>query len=285
MSVCVIGCGMSGLLAAKAVKDFDPNIYLMILDKSENAISQQKGLHYLHDNCGLELKPYTVKNFVNVPTDSVESNNVLYSKKVWGSDNVLNNSLVNLPAKVEIYNFKEAFDILTKQFSKYVVECNFNLGMIKKLQSEYDMIISTIPMPILFPHISYGSEIVYIVDSLPLDMYEIKDFEVHYNLFPDVPWYRVSKIFGQEYTEIVGNFPRDNEFHFYKNFTPVKKIITQTEYDVKEVLQKYGILLAGRWGCWNRKKLVHHVYSDVLDALKIYNSNGVRSVLYDDNKK
>lgn len=269
-SVAILGGGMSGLVAAKAIEQNFPNINFDIYDKCVVNVSQQKGLHYLHGSCGLDLEPQKLQNLVSAPSNLEVGLNVQYSRKVWGNDNVLNNSLVNLPANTNVYDFREAFNILKAHFSKKVCIKDIDRQFVRQCQCMYDLTISTIPLQVLFPNAVCSSETVYAMDGLPMGV-ELKDFTVLYNLDMSEQWYRASNVFGQTYTEFVGNVPGS---------IPIKKIKTQTSLDIEEVLDEYAILLAGRFGCWDRKKLVHQVYSDVIAAITDFKTNRQVNLIY-----
>jgi len=260
MKVAILGSGMSGLIAAKALVDegiYDFNIY----DKCVANVSQQKGLHYLHGSCNIPLDPHRLENLVVKPDNITEDISVQYSKKIWGNDKVLNNSLVNLLAETTVYNFRQAFEILMKRFENKIQKVNVNRDMIHMFQQEYDLIISTIPLQVLYPEAICESEVVYASEGLP-DGLELKDFTVMYNLDMNVPWYRASKVFGQTYTEFVGAHP---------TAIPIRKIKTQTSIDVQQVFEDGHLLLVGRFAEWNRKRLVHEVYNIVRKAVKYGN--------------
>ena len=257
MNVAILGSGMSGLIAAKALVDEGIQTF-NIYDRCVSNVSQQKGLHYLHGNCNIPLDPHRLENLVIKPPDMTVEANVQYSQKVWGNDKVLNNSLVNLPAETTVYNFREAFGILMTQFEHKIRKVNVDKTVSKLFQQDYDLVISTIPLQVLFPEVTCESETVYVSEGLP-DGLELKDFSVVYNLDMNVPWYRASKVFGQTYTEFVGANP---------TAIPIKKIKTQTELDVTQLFMESNLLLVGRFAEWNRKRLVHEVYDIVRKAVK-----------------
>src|SRR5690606_10939543 len=115
MRVAILGAGMAGLLAAKALAENDVEYTLFDKNPREGA-SNNPGLHYLHDSCGLPLEPKIVFNYI-IGCKEGELPHEQYSRKLGTP---LNNSLVNLPAYNIVYNFQDAYDILLHRYGKNI---------------------------------------------------------------------------------------------------------------------------------------------------------------------
>jgi hypothetical protein len=268
MRVAILGAGMSGMVAMKALDDMGINAD--IYDKCEPNVSQQKGLHYLHGDINLPLAPFKLKNLVIRPDNNVIDDNMLYSMKVWGNNSMLNNSLVSLPDETTVYDFVFAYEWLLDMYSGKITKMDIKKSLLCGLKAEYELVISTIPLFVLFPEYQCEYETVWASDVLPQDV-ELKDFTVVYNLISEVPWYRCSKVFGQVSTEYVSR---------HADSFPIKKIRTcdKVREDSARLLKEEHILLAGRFGEWNRKRLVHEIYSITQNGVKTLNQYGQTSI-------
>lgn len=256
MRIAVLGAGMSGLVAAKALLDM--NYDFNIFDKCESNVSQQVGLHYLHNDLGLELEPHKLQNLIVRDSKQADSDARTYSRKIWGNDSVLDNSLRDLLAYTTVYDFREAFELLNIVFKPSVIKLDISPGHIAVLKTKYDLIISTIPLPILYPYVLCESETMWAINNMP-DI-KIDDFTVIYNLKSNDSWYRTSMVFGQPFTEYIKQVP---------GAFPIKKIKT-ANVNIYQTMFSDHVLLVGRFGCWDRHKLVHHIYNDVKEGVHLY---------------
>jgi hypothetical protein len=72
---------------------------------------------------------------------------------------------------------------------------------------------------------------------------------------PHRPWYRISNVFGYHTTEWAEKPP-----HFVKAVPVVKPLSTDCDCHPE-------VLRAGRYGAWEKKRLVHEVYPAVTEVL------------------
>lgn len=245
MKIAILGAGMTGLLAAKALKD--KKVKFTIYDKDPTKLND-KGLHYLHDNCGLPLKPQTVYNYI-IGCEKGKPPYQQYSQKLGTP---LNNSLVSLPKSNIIYNFQEAHQILLDMMKNNIVELCFKPAMMGYFLEHFDYIISTIPLPIIYPQAKCEYVEVQVTKERPNNLPKLFGTnQVIYNVDLDINWYRYSKVFGVEWTEV----KRNGEF-------TIKKVIN-TDFTPPDE----RVVLLGRWGSWNRKFLAHHAYYKILRRL------------------
>lgn len=247
MKVAILGAGMAGLLAAKALAENSVEYTLFDKNLHEGA-SNNPGLHYLHDSCGLPLEPKIVFNYV-IGCKEGELPHEQYSRKLGTP---LNNSLVDLPAYSVVYDFQEAYNILLHRYGKKVQHLEIVPSMVESLLERYDKIISTIPLPALFPEAKCEYVEVQAVKGRPFSIPTLPgDNQVVYNIDENVNWYRYSRVFGVEWTEVKQG----------GDFT-IKKVV-----DTNFRSPDDRIILLGRWGSWNRKFLAHHSYYETLRRL------------------
>lgn len=247
MRVAILGAGVAGLMSAQALTDLgiDHDLY----DREIPTIAKAKGLHYLHDNCGLPLRWITVHNYViGVEEGAIPSEQ--YSRKVGNSKN---NSLVNLPAFNIGYDFRQAFNLLVEAHSSKVIEKDVDKSFVDKVLDEgiYDYVISTIPLYILFPEADCRKTDRRVKKGRPdglENLVGLNDNQVIYNIDDNDNWYRYSNVLGNEWTEVI----EGGDFTIPKIFT--------TDFESPDE----RIILQGRYGKWDRKFLAHDAYYETI---------------------
>ena len=249
MRVAILGAGAAGLLSAQALTDL--GIEHDLFDKELPSISKAKGLHYLHDNCGLPLRWITVHNYV-LGVNEGEKPHEQYSRKLGTP---LNNSLVDLPAFNAGYDFKQAIELLVKRHLDKVSVLEVTKETVPTLLEEYDYVINTVPLPIIFPQAVCKKVDRKVMKGRPEGIDKLVGLnpnQVIYNIDEQVNWYRYSNVLGNEWTEVVEG----------GDFT-ISKIIT-TDFQSPDE----RIILQGRYGKWDRKFLAHHAYYETIRRFK-----------------
>lgn len=274
MNIAILGSGMAGLLAAKAVEEIGNNEFVIFSDKIESPPGD--GLHYLHDGCGIQgIDSFEIRNFVGPEklTEGIcrEELVKMYSRKMGIESNV--NSISRLPICLKDFeigcDMNQAYERL---FCKY--EGNIFLREVDKVQifqicKEFDLVISTIPQNILsdFPD-KYKTSEVYVTEQyLGRDSLSMKNI-VEYNLDEDTSWSRTSTIRGnyhrgKNYTEWSEKPFCDKEDYFV-----LKKIVTNHDYFI--IPQIHKLQFIGRLGTWNKSTLAHEAYYRTRKMLKRY---------------
>ena len=145
MSVAIIGAGMTGLLAAKAC--MDKGIVPTIL--SANKPNPGHGVRYLHDNCGLPLKPIEIETafvgygdrFMRWDKTDQKAMADLYAFKTGASQT--NNSIHRSVKTVTAYDWMDAWGMLQ---GLRIIEDEVLPSDVRGLSREFDLVINTAPL-------------------------------------------------------------------------------------------------------------------------------------------
>lgn len=250
MRVAILGAGMAGMLAAKALQE--SGISCLLFDKNpQQGASNNVGVHYLHDPCGLELEPKIIRNYLIGCEDGCLPHEQ-YSEKLGTP---LNNSLVDLPSYQVAYSFQEAHRLLRKRFEDKVIKLDIKPSTLFRLMKDCDKVISTIPLPILFDGAECLSVGARVARGKPYNLPDLPGHnKVVYNIDLEDNWYRYSNVFGVEWTEV----KEGGEFF-------IKKIVSTDFVSPFEDLE-----LLGRWGAWDRKFLAHDAYYETIRRLQLW---------------
>ena len=254
--VAILGTGIAGLLSAKAVLELGMQPVLYDRDYSKKPL---KGLHYLHDACGMELPIVSINNFI-IDTDEPDGTTLgeRYCRKVFGEINetAKNNSITTLPSHELAYCMHSAYNTLYEAMEQHFhfEEVDVNKEFVDSIIGDFHAVISTIPLKVVFPKFECKSEKVWSSQTFPeiLSNMELGQNCVVYNVNEDESWYRASRVGSTVWTEYVGK-PTDVEVF------PIRKLITE-KIDLDKTFQETGIILGGRYGTWNRKELAHDIY-------------------------
>ena len=245
MKIAILGGGMSGMLAAKALWDNGIQDFNILT----NSFSEPKGYMYLHNNCGMQLDGRTIK--VNQLGEEEA-----YRKKL-GYDTSVDASWKSDLEEYYSYGYNpyQAYEFLLWHFKDKAVDSEIRTQDIKRIKGEYDYIISTIPLPILYPDAQYYSSEIILEEFDTSKPYQ-KAY-VYYDGIEQSDSIRFGIGFwGKGFAEYPVNQKVDGAVRVIK---PI--IATNVPKDNQ-------IVLAGRTGQWNKSVLAHNAYYQILDKFK-----------------
>jgi len=257
----ILGAGPSGMMAAHAASH--RGYHVTIWDRDPDKTRRNSGVYFLHGDCFLALDAVDVQQRV-LGSDGMSSAELAaaYGDKVYGSAaKVSKVSVVGANSQTVIrgYNSGQAIARLWDLYGGQVETENISdMYEVKVALGDYDVVISTIPLPVLFPGLAVSSEQVWIKwGQAPLD-----EAFVFYNVNPHAPWYRCSAIFGvftMEYAH--GQVPTHTEGC---QVGQVTKVIGRHG----DPIVPERLILTGRYGAWDKSFLTHTVFSHVLQELR-----------------
>ena len=284
-SILVLGSGMAGMLATKAVKDFTGELPTVITDRLPRTLSWNEvhGIHVLHDNCGLAVSDMLVTNLVILPTVEdggqpellVELSgwerkmaNASYGFKVYGSRRA-STSLMRMPGVIEGYDYLQAYNLLVKTcitdkntvVEKPVTELRFH-----ELVKEYDFIISTIPRhAITPPWVQHPLSVAYVSNRPPVGFIAepyMGDHFVVYNTDTTTPWSRTSRVMHRGVEHWSTEYNSVPHYHI-PDLHQVEKVMQGEEFALPT-----NVLAVGRFGQWSPGVLAHDAYWRTVEELR-----------------
>lgn len=260
MNALILGAGPSGMMAAHAASH--RGYHVTIWDRDPDKTRRNSGVYFLHEDCFLALDAVDVQQRV-LGSDGMSSAELAaaYGDKVYGSAaKVSKVSVVGANSQTVIrgYNSGQAIARLWDFYGGQVEKQNVaDLHEVQWGLERYDVVISTIPFPVLFPYVGVSSEQVWIKwGQAPPD-----EAFVFYNVNPHAPWYRCSAIFGVFTMEYAHGY-KPTRTKGYRVGQVTKVIRRHRDPIVPERL-----ILTGRYGAWNKSFLTHTVFSHVLQEL------------------
>jgi hypothetical protein len=252
--VAILGCGISGLFAAKACEDAgvkDISIWSKYAD-----MPRVFGFQYLHDNCGMPIQSQILREDIlqsNIPIDVCEK---LYSIKVYGNDSTKNSISKLLSHNKQIYNLADAVDILWNKYGSIVQHVDINSMSDLAFFQAYDKVFSSIPATQfvgileITTNLHYRTAYVYTCPTASIAN------TVFFDVDPSNPVYRYGTLFNNFFME--ANKP------IIPNMAAVRKV---EGADLAMQFPDYVIPI-GRYGEWNKEVLAHNVYYKVLEECK-----------------
>jgi hypothetical protein len=267
----VIGAGMAGLFAARAIEDVTgeiPHIIAPALPRQMTP-SSYDGVHVLHDKCSLpNIDSVCVTNYVVIPfaknISPLQSMsawerkeaNAAYGDKVYGS-RFVDTSIVRMPYIIEGYDYIAAHNWLRRRYlSSIKLLPAIDESGLWRLADKYDYVVCTAPRNTIAPSwVKHPFTLAWAVHRPPIGLDEsgLSENFVVYSPDETQEWSRAARINGVWYTEYV-TLPR---YHI-PDLQKIYKVRDGESWQVPE-----NVLLAGRYGEWKAGRLASDVYWNV----------------------
>jgi len=269
MKIAVLGSGPAGLMSAAAALSASGDSTggdLTIF--SINGKSKLYGAQYLHApipsytderRSGWRVVTYTM---VGHPED--------YRLKVYGPMWDGSVSPEDLEETHHAWDIRQTYDALWDDFKDHIVSVRIDPAGLAALVSgltvygDFDLIINTIPRPMLCPkgH-QFRSTSIWAAGEAPdlgidLARFSCPPETVICNGDPTPSWYRVSNIFGHKTVE----WPENTKPPIPSAASVTKPLDTNCDCHEGKVLH------VGRYGKWQKGVLTHHAYQEVLEHVK-----------------
>src|SRR6516162_2026241 len=260
--VVVLGCGPAGLAAASAAVSSGCEA---IIISNTNKPSPILGCQYLH----APVPGYTDASRVHVSYRLVGTPEQ-YRSKVYGDAWQGTGRPAAFVGEHDACDISETYQRMWRDlfftgrsgFISHDIR-HGQISFIDKLNP--DLIVSTIPVKALCEKLNHQflGHIIYANGSAA--PFFTGDNDIICDGTPERTWYRISNVFGYRTTEWATK-PRSSA-----DVKPVLKPLW-TDCDCHP-----EVLRVGRYGAWEKKRLVHEVYPAVLAALKLDGTGGSSS--------
>lgn len=251
--VFVLGCGPSGLAAACAAASSG---YETIIISSTDKPSKLYGCQYLH----APVPGYEDASRVRV-SYRLAGTAEQYRRKVYGAAWQGKVSPEDFVGDHDAWDIRETYermwiDLIDAQVAALGVRRILG-GVIPFVRSlKPDLIISTIPAQALCSDITHEFRSYKIWANGSTAAEEAAENEVICDGTPETSWYRMSNVFGYRTTEWA-HLPN---MKAVKAVPVIKPLWTNCDCHPE-------IMRAGRYGAWEKRRLVHEVYPSVKAAL------------------
>jgi hypothetical protein len=254
--VAILGCGPAGLLAAHAA-------HILRVDAKVFGIKQMSvidGAQFLHEeiphlDCGTP-KPIKIIKF-----GTAEG----YANKVYGDVGAPCSFDLLQPGEVPAWPMQPTYQLLWDLYSELITNVRLFPADIGVLVNEYDLVISTVPRQLLCKHRGvheFDSQHVFFAHRAMYRSSEPAYVVYNGNDGEHEDWYRCSKIWGLESTEVSAARLSEADA-FVRAYTKhgIKPLSTNCTCDP-------DVLRIGRFGKWQKGVLVHHAFQEALNALQ-----------------
>ena len=251
--VVILGCGPAGLAAAQAVVSSG---HEAVIISNTDQPSKQFGCQYLH----APIPGYESVERVRV-SYRLEGTPEQYRRKVYGSDWIGGVSPEDFIGEHDAWDIRKTYTAMWKTLifdnAVRLVVRRVVRGIIPSVYAmDPDLIVSTIPAQALCsnPLHEFYSHTIWANGSTTA--ISLSENAVLCDGTPERSWYRISNVFGYRTTEWA------SQPHISRRTVPVVKPLWTTCDCHPEVLR------AGRYGAWEKKRLIHEVYPAMLEALR-----------------
>lgn len=266
----ILGCGPAALIAAHTLQQngVDPDNFCII--SRERKPSEIGGAQFLHrpllDPTAAPDGVISIMRMGDAPG---------YANKVYGSSSTPT-SFISGEVRVDAWSLIKVYEKLWEDYAPSIEERDVNAEVFAELiqGGEYTEIISTIPP------MSYCSNPTHIFESVPIIIGEPidplpMDNAIVYSGRPEDGWYRMSSLFGEDGIEVgSAGEPLVNpemEEVATKYIWPDSRHLglkpLRTTCECGFVHPDTSLLRVGRFGMWDRRRLLHQVPAQVASIL------------------
>lgn len=277
----ILGAGMAGLLARKAIADSVSSASVEIFSTAPPnplAWKDLHGVHVLHDRCGLDIDEMLITNMVILPlVDEPQllvqlgawerkMANGTYGQKVYGSRKATT-SITRMPGVIEGYDYVQAYNLLLKMFQadikivRPVYEDYFH-----KIVGDYDFVILSMPRYHVTPKwVNHPSAVVFFAPLPPVGFKIPEDVGqnvVVYNANPNDIWSRTSRIITGKTSHWTTEYNKVPPFHI-AGLRQIDKVINGDVFALPE-----SVIPVGRYGTWKSGVLAHDAYWTVIEEMR-----------------
>lgn len=253
MKVAILGCGPTGLIAAKAARNLGADIAIF----SKNRKSELFGAQYLHERIpSVDPGEPVIVNY------TLQGTSEGYRRKVYGDLWSKETSADLYEGAAIAYDIRRAYDLLWSEFAPAINDFTVGPDSIGRLSDEFDLIISTVPADAICKgNHTFASQSVWAMGDAPergqsVPFAQAADNTVICNGEPEPSWYRLSNIFGYKTVEWpqIGRKPP-------LPVGPVRKPL----FNTCNCWAGRNIFRTGRYGQWAKGILAHETYAAVID--------------------
>lgn len=238
--VAILGTGPAAMFAAHAASAFPVEITIL----GPKTPSVLRGAQYLHKHVPGITDPQCDFWVDYMKLGTIDG----YSQKVYGEQRPDVSWNLYPDGQHPAWDLRLAYRTAYSMYHKLIVPVHLKPEDISAIDQDYDLVISTIPLPVLVGNWAWFNYQEVWITSWECDAAE--PAVIVYNGMLDGGWYRYSQIQGWAALERSFN-PNDGQA------VAVKKPLG---YDESRALVPLDWLLVGRYGAWNKKALAHDSY-------------------------